>query len=241
MRVGVKMLVATGAAALLLACAPRNRAPEIPPRGVPPPQQPIADRWQIDSSQSLLTVRVHRAGPMASIGHNHVIALRDPAGWIERPDRPAATRLLLRLALASFSVDEPQLRAQAGDEFSAVVPDDARQGTKNNMLGEKLLDVKAYPEILVRSTAVRRAATGYRADLMVDLKGGEYPLRDLPVDVTIDGPLLRASGAVTLRHGDLGLVPFSVMFGALRVADEMQIDYLIVARAPTREPTGYDP
>ena len=54
---------------------------------------------------------------------------------------------------------------------------------------------------------------------------------ELPVNVEQrDALTLVASGEATLRQSQFGLVPFSVMMGALQVQDEMQLQFRIVAR-----------
>ncbi len=40
-----------------------------------------------------------------------------------------------------------RLRALEGAEFSASVPDSAREGTKKNMLSEPMLDGARFPEM----------------------------------------------------------------------------------------------
>jgi hypothetical protein len=55
-------------------------------------------------------------------------------------------------------------------------------------------------------------------------------LIDVPVTWRRDGDVLTASGEFALKQTDLGLTPYSVMLGALRVADEMKVRFSIVAR-----------
>ncbi len=39
-----------------------------------------------------------------------------------------------------------------GKDFSAEVPDSAREGTKRNMLSESMLDGERFPEIVLKSS-----------------------------------------------------------------------------------------
>ena len=43
---------------------------------------------------------------------------------------------------------------------------------------------------------------------------------------------LRASGEFSFRQSELGLEPYSLLLGALRVADEVQARFELVARRP---------
>jgi hypothetical protein len=53
----------------------------------------------------------------------------------------------------------------------------------------------------------------------------------VPTKVTIDGNSLSASGEFDLTHAALGMMPFSVMLGALQVADGMKFVYNVHADA----------
>jgi hypothetical protein len=53
----------------------------------------------------------------------------------------------------------------------------------------------------------------------------------VPTTVEIRGDELTASGEFELTHAALGMTPFSVMLGALQVADKMKFVYRIHATA----------
>lgn len=186
---------------------------------------------RIDALQSLLTVQVFRAGPLASLGHDHVIAARELSGTVELAEPPAASRVTLRIMVAGLTVDEPALRARAGATFAATVPDAAREGTRRNLLGPSLLDAAQHPAIELESTAVLPTADGVRLTLRVHARLRDHESSfEVPVALAWDGAVLQASGTLTLQQTQLGLVPFSVMMGALQVQDAMQLEFRIVAR-----------
>jgi hypothetical protein len=73
--------IALTALALLAACAPAGRAP--PPAERVQPGAPAAaagSRFRIDAARSELRILVYRAGPLARLGHNHVLRVRDLQG-----------------------------------------------------------------------------------------------------------------------------------------------------------------
>ncbi len=51
-----------------------------------------------------------------------------------------------------------------------------------------------------------------------------------PFTVTIDGDRLEAHAGFRLTHADLGLEPFTVALGALRVREDFDVDLTLEAR-----------
>ncbi|HET9864705.1 MAG TPA: YceI family protein [Steroidobacteraceae bacterium] len=188
-----------------------------------------AQEYRVVADESLLQVYVYRGGAMARLGHNHVIASHDLAGSVYVTDDPLQTRFDIRFPVASLTVDEPGLRAAAGADFPSSVPQNAREGTRENMLSEALLDAARYPDIRLRATDVRAAGDGYDVGVEITLKGSTHPLR-VPVTVRREAGAITASGEFPLKHSYLGLQPFSAALGALVVLDEMRVKFELTAR-----------
>jgi polyisoprenoid-binding protein YceI len=200
-------------------------------RLTPPADARIFD---IVASESLVQIKVWREGALASAGHNHLIALRDLRGKVWLAKDLARSVVQLEFDVAALSVDEPELRAAAGADFPRDVPDSARNGTRDNLRGPGVLDAAAFPQLrLTASLAGTQAPQQLRLLATLSIKGKDVALQ-IPLRLEQDGATLIASGELPLRQTDLGLTPFSVMLGALRVRDEMQIAYRIVARAAGR-------
>lgn len=230
------------AASLLLALAtgcarPGGEAGEPGAARVPAERPPAANAivprpaqvLQVDGAASLLTIQVYRGGPMAKAGHNHVIASHALAGTVQLAEPLRDSHVALRLPVASLTVDEPELRARAGADFAAAVPASARDGTHGNLLSAKLLDAAQFPEILLESTTATPTPEGLRLTVEARVRGQRSSF-ELPVRLQHEGATLVASGALELRQSQLGLVPFSVMMGALQVQDAMRLEFRIVAR-----------
>jgi polyisoprenoid-binding protein YceI len=212
----------------LAACrAPPSRP--APPAPAPPAAAAGVELYQVDTSRSLITLRVYREGPLAALGHNHVIAVRGLEGSVRWHAEPSRASLTLRLPVAAMSVDDPALRAAAGADFAAEVGDAARQGTRTNMLGPRLLDAEHYPEITLESERIGGSAAAPLITLRAFVAGHDA-LIEVPAHVARDASGLRASGDIELRQTTLGLTPFAVMLGALRVADTIGVHFDIVAR-----------
>jgi hypothetical protein len=200
---------------------------------VPPGER----RFEIATAESLLTVAVRRGGPLARLGHNHIIAMRDLRGEVRMGADLATATFQWTQPVDRMTVDEVSLRAAAGADFSAPVPDDARAGTRTNMLGPALLDAAQFPDLRV-SGRVLRLTGPYTALLEVEvLLRGRRARLELPVHFAWrDAATLGLDGEFELRQTQLGLTPFSVMMGALQVEDLMQLRFSIVGRAITELP-----
>jgi hypothetical protein len=220
------------AAALLAACgAPKPR--EVPNEGAPQtlaPGQPPggAGVYRIDSAQSELRLLLHRAGPLARLGHNHVIVNRAVGGWVKFAGNVAAASFSLSVPVADFVVDDAQMRRDEGADFFEEVPDDAKSATRHNMLSAELLDAEHFPAITLASVAVTQAPGTLTATLALSVAGHQSTLM-VPFILETSPGRLAASGTAVLRQSAMGLTPFSVMLGALQVQDELSIRFKLVA------------
>ncbi len=185
-------------------------------------------RLQVDPERTVVTVFVRRAGPLARLGHDHVITSVDEAGSVWLGSAPADSSFELTLPVERFDVDLPAARAAAGLEFAAPVPDDARAGTRHNMLRAEVLDGEHFPTITLRSLAAAGVWPQPIVRVAVTLKGVERE-QEIPVVVERDADSLIARGELRLNQTDFGIVPFSVAGGAIRVADTLEIRFEIAA------------
>ena len=224
-----------GALALLLAAcgAPRIRHPTAPlPRESASTANPSipAGKYRLDETRSELRVLVHRAGPLARLGHNHVIVNRSLRGWASQ-DLAGPTQFSLSVPAAAFVIDDAQARHEEGPDFDGDVSDDAKSGTLRNMLSAAVLDADGFPSITVDSVAVSGAASGAGmlvATVRISVAGHESQM-EVPITLQSDSRQLSANGSLELRQSALGLMPYSIMFGALQVQDAITIKFRIIA------------
>lgn len=184
--------------------------------------------------KSSLLVLVYRAGPLASLGHNHVIACRCITGTLYLPPDPVQGSFVLRIAVDQFTVDDPTLRAaEHSVDFPPDVPQSARQGTRHNMLGTAVLYAARYREIVLQSESLRRSSDGKPGDLiaevLIDVRGHSRSVA-VPVHYQIRAHRLVASGEFSLRQTAIGLTPFSALAGALQVRDTMKVRFRLEAK-----------
>jgi hypothetical protein len=187
----------------------------------------------LDSLASRIELHLAAAGPLAGLGHPHVIVVHALAGEVLLPPDLERTSVELRFAVEAMSVDDAADRAAAGGEFAAPIPDTARAGTREHMLGPGQLDAAHFDAIVLRAQGLRvlrgdAAAGEGELDLIVQLLGRSVPVT-APVrwQHTLQG--LRAEGEFPLLQSALGIQPYSLGGGALRVADAMQARYSIRA------------
>lgn len=186
--------------------------------------------YDVDGAASEVLLFLGRDGPMAALGHSHVIAVRGLQGRVLWQDDVARSRFALEFAASGLSVDEPALRQQAGGEFAGELDQAARDGTRANMLGAQVLQAAEFPVIRLRSSRVERLDAGtLRVQTAMTIRGRESTI-PVPVRWQRNGAELVASGEFAVLQTALGLTPHSAALGALRVADEMKIRFRIVAR-----------
>ncbi len=220
--------------AALVACVtpPREPAPPAAPpaAATAAPPAAVGEAWQVTGSR--LAVRVYRDGPMQKLGHNHLITSESLAGEILMREPIAGSRFALRLPLDSLVVDDASERARGGGEFAAPVPDKDREATRHNMLGERLLDAARQGELRLTAESITGGPADFEARVRVSLAGAEHVLA-VPFTVTVQGGRLVAHADLHLTHADLGLVPFTVALGALKVRDDFEVDLTVEARRGT--------
>lgn len=221
--IGPAVVLAIG----LAACGPPPLPPGAAPAGQLPAGFPEAHYrqsqargrpvLQVDPERSLAVIEVRRAGPLARLGHDHVVASHDLGGYVA----PEEGRADLFLALDRLVVDEPGLRAEAG--LDTQPSREAVEGTRRNML-EKVLETERFPFILIR--AARKDGETLR--LAVTLHGTTREM-DLPVRIESSPGSMTVSGRFSINQSDFGITPFSVLGGALQVRDQVDLRFRVVA------------
>jgi polyisoprenoid-binding protein YceI len=157
-----------------------------------------------------LSVRTGRTGAAAKAGHDLLIDVTAWSATLELGEDPARSSVELQADAASLRVREGSGGIQALDE------DDKTSIRKT--IDEEVLKQTA---IEFRSTEVLSAGDGSRISVHgeLTLAGTTRPIAfDLLVDA--DGNL---GGRALLKQTDFGITPYSTLFGALKVADEVEV------------------
>ena len=218
---------------LALPCACALPPKVVPPTALPPLAAPSGPFERYEVIASHVEIRVYRDGPMAALGHNHVIGSDALRGTIDLRDPASNSRFTFELPLASLVVDDPAARSTAGAEFAKEVPQADREGTRHNMLGSAVLDAERQPVLRLNAQSLEGGPVDYIAQVRVGLRGEERII-SVPLSVQVDGDRLSAQTSFKLHHADLGLTPFTVALGALRVRDDFDVSCSLEAK---RNPT----
>jgi hypothetical protein len=228
-------------AVLLASCASRpvRKPPPPAPVAAAPsaPSGPEGREFRVDGAESLLTIQVYKGGALSRAGHNHVIASHTLKGVAYVPDDPLRAAFDIHMAVDELVVDEDALRAAAGPDFPPGVPEEARLGTKRNMLSAALLDAERFPEVVLQSEAMQRGADGLEAQVRVIVRDRATSVI-VPVKYELQDDELHVEGEIPLKQTDLGLTPYSLFGGALRVQDEIKVRFKIVAHPPKEASPG---
>jgi len=220
-------------ALLIASCMPRPvegpaAAPSGPSTdGMRPP--PGALRYTVDAAHSVVTIRVYRAGPLARFGHNHVISSSIETGHVWTNGEPAGSGFDVRVPVAGLVVDDPAARAGAGADFAGDVPNDAREGTRRNLLRPEVLDAQRYPEIVVRARSLGGSWRQPVVRASISIRDHTQVV-EVPLVIERTPGSLRARGSFHVRQTDFGMTPFSVAGGAIQVADEVEVMFDVAAR-----------
>ena len=181
--------------------------------------QPV---YRIEPARSLAVITVRRGGSLARLGHDHVVASRHVQGLIA----PGEGRADLYLPLAELSVDEPALRAEAGLDTQPSEADIA--ATRANML-DKVLEVQRFPFALIRVSGPGAMTADARLGLDITLHGMTRRF-ELPVRIAMADGGLNIAGTLEFDQSEFGIVPFSVLGGAIQVQDRLSLRFSLQAR-----------
>ena len=186
--------------------------------------------FAIDGAASDIHWLVYKAGALARLGHNHVIAVPSPRGsvTVDAQD-PSASHFEIVIPVADLVIDDAKLRSGLGEDFASVPTPKDIEGTRHNMLTDRVLDGDKFPTIRVSGVGPFGAAGAQTFKLKVELLGRTVDLT-VPTKVTVTDDRVEASGEFDLNHADLGMQPFTALMGALSVGEKMSFSYHVVAR-----------
>jgi polyisoprenoid-binding protein YceI len=158
-----------------------------------------------------LLVRTGRSGAAAKAGHDLVMHVTSWEAELELADDAAATSIQL-------AADGSSLRVQHGHGGMQALGDDDKASIHQS-IDE---DVLKREDVSFRSTQVTSADGGGRLSVRGDLTivGRTQPIA-FDLTVADDG---RLSATALVTQTAWGLKPYSILFGALKVADEVEIE-----------------
>lgn len=166
-----------------------------------------AQKHAVDVDRSLLKVHVFKAGLFSAFGHDHEILAPIAAGYVDDSEHASVE---FRVAAAKLKVVDPD--ASAGDRTKV-----------QKTMETEVLDIARFPEIRFQSSQVKVTGAGrWEVQGNLTLHGQTRPL--LVMVTQFPGEY---RGAVTIKQSDFGITPISVGGGAVKVKNEVKIEFAI--------------
>jgi hypothetical protein len=174
--------------------------------------------YTLGPDDGTLTVRTGRSGAASKAGHDLLIEVTSWRAELDLPEGAGERSIAL-------SADPRSLRVREGSGGIQALGDDDKASIAKTIDDEVLKGAA----IEFRSSRVEAGpdGTGLRVEGELELSGARHPVA-FHLTTGADG---RLTGAATLKQSDFGMKPYSTLFGALKVADEVEV--AIDARVPT--------
>ena len=166
-----------------------------------------AGTYKLGPDDGTLSIRTGRTGAAAKAGHDLLI---DVGAW-------EATLVVGQENSLALTADATSLRVREGTGGMQSLGDDDKANI-HQTIDDDVLERQA---ITFRSTAVTVGDGGLSVEGELTLAGRTRPLA-FDVDVGDDGR--RLSGAAVVKQTDWGIKPYSTLFGALKVADDVRVE-----------------
>jgi hypothetical protein len=222
-----KVLLAMAAAVLIAGCQTPSGRVETAPGDAGPAPVFNASRYEripdesgrvfwIDTESSQVRFYLYRGGPLAARGHNHVMVVKNLEGAVFVPADMLEDKMRFDVVFPAeqIEVDPPALRQELGGAFATEIPPEGVRGTREHMLGEKVLNAQRFATIGLSPNQVYGEMPKLALDTVITLHGIRHR-QWVPATVTVNGDRLSATGAFVIDQSDYGIKPFSALGGAL--------------------------
>ena len=167
-----------------------------------------AQQMPIDVAHSTVIVRVYKSGLFSALAHDHVIQAPIASGTINVRDKSVE----LSFNVADMKVLDPDASASE------------RQEIESTMRSPKVLDPAQFPTISFASSGV--VASGADRSQVTGTLKLHGTSREVSVPVVLrDG---KYTGSVTLKQTDYGITPVKIAGGAVKVKDEIVIEFSVL-------------
>jgi polyisoprenoid-binding protein YceI len=168
-----------------------------------------AGTYKLGPDDGTLSVRTERTGAAAKAGHDLLIHVTAWEATLEVGDDPAATSIELVADAASLRVREGTggMKSLGEDDKASI----------HQTIDDDVLKRRA---ITFRSTGVTAGDGQHSVEGELTLAGTTRPLA-FDLEVGDDG---RLRAVAVVKQSDWGMKPYSALFGALKVADDVRVE-----------------
>ena len=166
-----------------------------------------AQRLAIDSTKSSVAIRVFKSGLFSGLAHDHIIQAPVATGNIDMHEKSVT----LTFNVADMKVLDPGVSESDRKDIDAT------------MKGPKVLDGAQFPTISFASSSVKTSGDRSEVTGTLTMHGAS---RQIAVPVALqDG---KYTGSLLLKQTDYSITPVKIAGGAVRVKDEITIEFNIV-------------
>jgi len=190
------------------------------------PLQPSASpaMYVIDPGASQVIIHVGKTGLFSFAGHTHEVAAPVADGTV-RVDPDDLSRASVRLCF-----DASALKVTGKGEPAEDVPD-----VQRTMESAKVLDVSTFPRIAFASRqidVIERHGMEVRLRVIGDLTlHGVTTPETAELTATITPARVTAKGTLHVKQTDFGIEPVRAGLGTVRVKDDVEVEFTLVAAA----------
>lgn len=165
---------------------------------------------QLGPEDATLSVKTEKAGAAAKAGHDLVIRVTSWRATLDLAEDSAETSVEL-------AADSSSLRVIEGSGGMGALGDDERTNIEQT-INDQVLEHK---DIRFRSTGAQPAADGSGIRIEGELKIGEQSGPNaFDLEIGEDGAI---TASAVVKQTDWGITPYSALFGALKVKDEVEV------------------
>jgi len=168
--------------------------------------------YKLGPGHGTLSVKTKRTGAAAKAGHDLVIHVTSWEATLEIGEGAAQTVVI------ALDADAASLRVREGRGGIQALGEDDKASIHKSIDD----DVLKRQDIAFRSTEAQFNADGKRIDVQGELTlvGKTRPV-EFELEIDADGTL---TGSAVITQSDWGIKPYSTLFGALKVADQVELE-----------------
>jgi polyisoprenoid-binding protein YceI len=156
----------------------------------------------VGPSNGSLKVKTGKEGAAAKMGHNLTLVVNSWEATIEGGDSPSI----------KLTADPSSVEVESGEGGAKPLGDKDKKDIK------KTIDGKVLGSSQITFTSSEVSDSQAKGDLSIAGKSSDVTI---PINVSGD----KISGSATLNQSDFGVKPFSTMMGALKVKDQVTVEF----------------
>jgi len=149
-----------------------------------------------------LKVKTGKEGAAAKMGHNLTLVVNSWEATVEGGDSPSI----------KLTADPSSVEVESGEGGAKPLGDKDKKDIK------KTIDGKVLGSSQITFTSSEVTDSQAKGDLSIAGKSS-----DVTIPISVSGD--KISGSTTLNQSDFGVKPFSTMMGALKVKDQVTVEF----------------